>query len=180
MMATEISDSYDRYSERHVTCADVMATKTVESLRSPGPTDNCNARLVGGFDDGIAVYHQGLSGVHRQRGCGDRLHGGDRRSTHDGNVESHVLIRLRHLDNPDSGSRQRARSSDHLVGPLHGFDGHDRTRFHRDGLADVETGDRIGHLIAELKVSVLFRIGRSRGQYTVTGEQWRQKSRRID
>src|SRR4029453_8781698 len=113
MMATEISDAYDRYSEGHVTCADLMATETIQSLRSPGPTDNCNARLVGGFDDRRTVDHQGLSPTPPPRGCAARLHGGDRRHTHDGDVESHVLIRLRPLDNPDSGSRQRARSTNH-------------------------------------------------------------------
>ena len=50
-------------------------------------------------------------------------------------------------------------SRNHFVGAFHRFDGHDGAVLHRNRLADIEAGDRIGHLVAELEI-LLFFFGR--------------------
>ena len=97
----------------------------------------------------------------------------------DRHVEAHVLIRLRDLDDPDAGAGQLSGARDHRVGALHRLDGDDRRGLHRDRLADVEAGDRIGDAVAELEIRLLV-VGRRRArQHARAREQRREERRRV-
>src|SRR5262245_31184362 len=59
---------------------------------SRGSADDADPRFVRGANDGVAVDHQRLAGVDRQRVRAGGLHGRDRRDADDRDVEPHVLI----------------------------------------------------------------------------------------
>ena len=116
-------------------------------------------------DDRLAVDHEGLSGVDRQRrgaGVPHRLHRGHADDRH---VEPHVLFRLGHLDDADARAGQMPGAANHFVGPFHRLDGNDRLMLHRDRLADIERRYRVRHAIAELEILLLLPGGRSPGQH---------------
>src|SRR3954464_10174186 len=73
-------------------------SRRVWSRASYGPADNADAGLVGSAGDAIAVDHQRLAGVDRQCGRACGFHRLDRRHADHRHVETHVLVRLRHLD----------------------------------------------------------------------------------
>ena len=70
----------------------------------------------------------------------------------DRHVETHVLLRLRHLDDAHAGTGQVPGPADHFVGPFHRLDRDDGLVLHGDRLADVERGDRVGHPVAEREI----------------------------
>ena len=127
-----------------------------------------------------AVEHERALGIDRQRGGArntHRLNGGDPDDRH---VETHVLLRLRDFDNPHTRTREMPRSADDLVGPLHRFDGDHGLVLHRNGLADVERGNGIGHAVTKHEVLMLLLVRHPRGQGARPREQRMQKRRRIE
>ena len=111
----------------------------------------------------VAVHHQRLAGVDRQRGRAGGLHRLDRRDADHRHVEPHVLLRLGHLDDARPGPGDLAGAADHRVGPFHRLDRDHRLVLHDDRLADVERRDGVGHAVAEGEVLELLGDRRPRG-----------------
>ena len=61
----------------------------------------------------------------------------------------------------DARAGQLSGARNHFVGAFHRLDGHDGAVLHGNRLADIETGNRVGHLVAELEILLLF-LGRRR------------------
>ncbi len=89
-------------------------------------------------------------------------------------------VRLRHLDDADAGTGEMSGAADHFVGALHRLDGDDRLVLDRDGLPDIEAGDDVSHLVAELEVTLLVLSRRTLGQHAGPGQQRRQQRGRVD
>ena len=122
-----------------------------------------DARGIGGLDHGLPVHEQRLARVHRQGGRADLAQHVDGAHADDRHVETHVLLRLGHLHQPQTRPGQVPRSTQHLVGAFHRLDRDDRAVLHGDRLADVERRDGVSHAIAELEVRLfLGRQGRGR------------------
>ena len=128
----------------------------------------------------FAVEHQRLPGIDRQRRRAGDAHRLDGRQADHRHVEAHVLVRLRHLDDADTGPGQMTGAANHLVGAFHRFDGHDRLVLDGDGLADVERGNRVRHPVAELEVGAFPLVGRAIAEHALAGEQRRQEHRRVE
>ncbi len=67
-----------------------------------------------------------------------------------------------------------------FIGPFHRLHRHHGLVLDRDGLADVERGNRVSHPIAELEILQLLWRRRSLGQHAFAGKKRREESRRID
>ena len=76
---------------------------------SDRPPDDGDPGFVGRRDDRLAVDHQRLAGIDRQRGRAGGLHRLNRRHADDRHVEPHVLVRLGHLDDAHARARRAAR-----------------------------------------------------------------------
>ena len=103
----------------------------------------------------VAVEHQRPPRVDRQRRRAGGPHRLDGRDADDRHVESHVLFRLGHLDDPHAGPGQVTGAADHFVGAFHRLDGNDGLVLDRDRLPDVERRNSVGHAVAECEVVVL-------------------------
>ena len=75
---------------------------------APRPTIG-DAGLVGGREHRVAVEHERLARVDRQRGRAGDAHRLDRGEADDRHVEAHVLLRLGHLDDAHARARRGAR-----------------------------------------------------------------------
>ncbi len=143
------------------------------------PRCRCRPRLPA-FDNSVAVDHQRLARVDRQQRRAGRAHRLDRRHADDRHIEAHVLIGLGHLDDPHAGARELAGARDDRVGAFHRFDRHDRGRLHRDGLSDVESGDRVRDTVPVGEVRTFLVGRRARGQHAFPGDQGLEKSGRVE
>jgi len=111
-----------------------------------------DSRRIGSSEHRVAVNHQGAASIDGQRRRTGRAHRCDRRHADHRHVEPHVLARFGDLHHTGTRTGQTPGSLNRLVRTFHRFDGYDRAILDDDGLADVETGDRVGHPVAELEV----------------------------
>ncbi len=109
------------------------------------------------------VDQQRLPRLHRERARPRFAHGLQRARSHHRHVEAHVLPRLGYLDHRRAGPRDPARPPDHLVGPLHGLQGHRGPVLDHDRLPEVEPGQGPRHLAAVSDVLALVPRGTPAG-----------------
>ncbi len=89
-----------------------------------------------------------------------------------GHVESHVLLRLGHLDHGEAAGRtEPAGAADALVGALDGFDRQRGLVLDGHALAHVEPSHLLGHLPAELDVFLLPGVRAAAGEVSGADQQ---------
>ena len=110
VMPAEMADADDGDSKRISVHSSsplrASCRETAGRLIGDLATDDRDARLVGGRQDAIAVHDQRPARVDRQRRRAGALHRLDRRDADDRHVESHVLVRLRDLDDAHAAARE--------------------------------------------------------------------------
>ncbi len=111
-----------------------------------------SALLISSSRSNISVFPASIDSADAPA-VAHRLHG---RQADDRHVETHVLLRLRHLDDAHAGTGELPGARDHFVGAFHRLDRNHGAMLHGDRLADVEPGNRVGHLVSEREVLLLF------------------------
>ena len=135
---------------------------------------------VGALQERRPVDQQRARGVDRQHARAGFVHRVERAASDHRHVEAHVLLRLGDLDDAHAAAGELPGAGDDGVGPFHRLDGNDRRRLDRDCLADVESGNRIGHPVAECQIGLLVGRRRPSREHTLAGEERREKGGRIE
>src|SRR4029079_9653539 len=95
--------------------APMTATRRLIAPSRDRPTHDRDAGLVGGANDGVAVDHERLAGIDRERRRARRTHGFDGRHADHRHGEALVLFRLGHLHDRNAGTGEPPGAFDHGV-----------------------------------------------------------------